>query len=849
MRLRSLVRFSLVLLAPCAALVPAARAVSDDVRYRMPPPIVAELLTAPRLPRGAPNASPDGAWLAVPDLRSLIPISTLAEPVVKLAGLEVLPEMWANRSGLKNAAAGLTFYRVADGAQVRAKLPADVQLGTVRWSNKGDRVACQAYAKGGSELWIVDAATGAARRVDGVHLQSVTGLLEWSADDKGVFASLVVEDAPAPEEASRVPAGPAVRMGAGKATPQRTSRDVLRTPDDQSRFAWTVTAQLAWVPAGVGAAPGAAGSGEAGAGVLRKLGDPVALAGCEISDDDNWMVVTRYVLPAPLGFPAGLFPRKVELLRVAPATGGGGSDAVASVPIPLADIPLNDRSAVASVAPLGMRDFAFAPDSKSLWCASWEDKPGASPQAAVRDTTLPVPGSDRILRLDAPYTGKPVEVARTEFPLDGFLFTTDGARVLTFESYEPRRLEREAWFNARSPAKRGVLVFRSSEGVYDDPGRIATRAGHHDERAWVTFDGKGFFRFGDGFRAEGQRPFLDRCAFEGGKAARLFESEATRLEAPVTLLSADGKRFLTLGQSATEPPNWFLRQAGQPTATAVSAFTNPAEALSRAPRQQFTFKRDDGVVLNAEVVLPPDWKQGSPPLPTIFWIYPNDYRSAAAASQNRTSPNRFPSQSPLNPEVLVTQGYAVVKPDLAIVGTNDQYVAELKRSAQAAVDECVRRGFTDRDRIGVGGHSYGAFSTVNCLAHTKLFRAGLASDGAYNRTLTPFTFQAETRNLWEARDTYLGMSPFLYANQIDAPLLLAHNQDDTNVGTNPIQSQRLFEALNGLGKTVELVEYPYEDHGPASRETVLDYWARALDWFDHYVKNAQAPAAATGQTP
>jgi dipeptidyl aminopeptidase/acylaminoacyl peptidase len=844
MRLRSLVRFSLVLLAPYAGLVPSTRAASDDANYRVPPPIVAELLTAPRLPRGAPNASPDGAWLAVPDLRSLIPISTLAEPVVKLAGLEVLPGMWANRIGLKNAAAGLTFYRVADGAQVRAKLPTDVQLGAVQWSNKGDRVACQAYAKGGSELWIVDAATGAARRVEGVHLQSVSGLLEWSADDRGVFASLVVEDAVAPEEPSRVPTGPAVRVGAGRATPQRTSRDVLRTPDDQARFAYTVSAQLAWVPVGEGAAPGAAGSGDSGSGTLRKIGEPVALAGCEISDDDNWMVVTRYVLPAPLGFPAGLFPRRVELLRVGAAPGG-----VDSAPIVLADIPLNDRSAIASVSPLGMRDWTFAPDSRSLWCVSWEDKPGASAQAAVRDTSLPPPGSDRILRLDAPFTGKPVEVARMEYPLDGFLFTADGARVVTFEGYEPRRVEREAWFNAKSPAKRGVLSFRSTEGVYDDPGRMATRTVHHDPRAWVTADGRSFYRFGDGFRADGQRPFLDRCPFEGGKSSRLFESEASRLEAPVTLLAADGKRFLTLGQSATEPPNWFLRRPGEPAVTAVTAFTNPAEALSRAPRQQFTFKRDDGVVLNAEVVLPPDWKPGSAPLPTIFWIYPNDYRSAAAASQNRTSPNRFPSQSALNPEVLVTQGYAVVKPDLAIVGTNDQYVAELKRSAQAAVDECVRRGFTDRDRIGVGGHSYGAFSTVNCLAHTKLFRAGLASDGAYNRTLTPFTFQAETRNLWEARDTYLGMSPFLYANQIEAPLLLAHNQDDTNVGTNPIQSQRLFEALNGLGKTVELVEYPYEDHGPASRETVLDYWARALDWFDRYVKNAQPAAAAGAASP
>src|SRR5262249_1852743 len=192
------------------------------------------------------------------------------------------------------------------------------------------------------------------------------------------------------------------------------------------------------------------------------------------------------------------------------------------------------------------------------------------------------------------------------------------------------------------------------------------KAGRHAQLVWVTHDGKGFFRMGDGFRADGQRPFLDRCAFSGGKPARLFESDAARLESPVTVLAADGRRFLTLSQPATAPPNWFLRKSGETSGMALTAFTNPAEALSRAQRQQFTFKRDDGVVLNAEVVLPADWKPGSAPLPTLFWIYPNDFRSAAAASQNRTSVNRFPSQSPLNPDVLVTQGYAAVRPDLAI---------------------------------------------------------------------------------------------------------------------------------------------------------------------------------------
>lgn len=819
MRLRSL-----VLLVLAALIVPVARA-ADDSGYRTPPSAVADLLTAPRVPRGAPNTSPDGAWLAVSDLRSLIPIETLAEPVVKLAGLEVLPGMWASRNGLKNAAAGLTFYKVADGSQVRAKLPTDVRLGAVRWSNKGDRVAALAYAKGGAELWIVEAATGAARRVEGVKLHSVSGVLEWANDDAGLFVSLVAGGSPLAEP-SRVPEGPSVRKSAGRATPQRTARDVLRTPDDQARFAYTVTTQLAYVALAGGTA--------------RTLGAPVALAGCDVSPDEKFLLVNRFVLPAPLGFPAYLFARKVELW---PLTAAG-----VGAPIALGDVPLNDRSAIASVSPLGPREFTFAPDGKSLWFASWEDLKGASAQAAVRDTTLPPPGSDRVLRLDAPFTGTAREVARTEFPLEGLTFTADGTRLLVSEGYEPRRIERQSVLDVKS-GKRHTLVYRSTEGVYDAPGQVAMRPVPHGSAAWVSADGKSFYRLGEGYGPEGQRPFLDRCAFEGGAPVRLFQSEKTKLEAPVTLLSADAKRFLTLSQSATEPPNWFLRRAGETSGMAVSAFTNPAEALSKAQRQTFTFKRDDGVVLNAEVVLPADWKPGSAPLPTLFWIYPNDYRSAAAASQNRTSPNRFPSQSALNPEVLVTQGYAVVKPDLAIVGTNDQYVAELQRSAQAAVDECVKRGFTDRARIGVGGHSYGAFSTVNCLAHTKLFRAGLASDGAYNRTLTPFTFQAETRNLWEARDTYLGMSPFLYANQIESPLLLVHNQDDTNVGTNPIQSQRLYEALNGLGKTVQLVEYPYEDHGPAAKETVLDYWARALDWFDRYVKNAAPQSAGTPQAP
>lgn len=798
----------------------AAPAHADDARYRTPPPEIASILTAPRLPRTAPDLSPDGAHLLQPDLRALIGIETLAEPVERIAGLEVIPRFGITRQALKNAASGLTFVRVSDARQTRAQLPAEARIIATAWSTRGDKLACALVAEGGCALWVVEVGSGEARRVDGVRLHGVPRVsLEFALDDKAIFAAIVPATLPAASSAAaRVSEGPAVRASAGRAAPQRTSRDVLRTAADQQTFERHTLAQLARVPLS-GAAP-------------QPIGAPAAIQRWSVSPDEKVVLVER-VSATPLGFPAMLFPRRIELWSTEDRA-----------PVVIGDAPLDDRSTIASVAPLGPRVLRFAPDGRALLWAEWQDTPGASPLAAVRDTALPVPGRDRLRWLEAPFTGAPRELTTCEWRVDDLLFAPDG-RVLVQESYEPRRAARQWWFAPSAPAERHALVLRSTEGVYDEPGEPMTRRQRHASVLITTADGRAFYRNGRGFHARGQQPFVDRCGFDGRARDRVFESAATHLEQVTHLLAADGRRFLTLRQSATEPPNHFLRRSGESHGLALTAFTDPAPALSAAQRMAFTFTREDGVKLNAEALLPADWKPGTR-LPTVFWIYPNDFRSAAAASENRTSPQRFASQSPLNPEVLVTQGYAVVRPDLAIVGSNDQFVAELQKSAKAAVEECVRRGFADRDRIGVGGHSYGAFAAANCLAHTRLFRAAVASDGAYNRTLTPFTFQAETRSLWDAKDTYLAMSPFLHADRIEAPILLLHNQDDTNVGTHPMQSDRLFEALNGLGRTTQLIQYPFEDHAPAARETVLDYWARATEWLDRYVKSPPAARVAEG---
>ncbi len=622
-----------------------------------------------------------------------------------------------------------------------------------------------------------------------------------------------------------MPEGPQLRVGTGRAAPQRTARDVLHTADDQARFVWLASSQLVDVPVRVRRAP-------------LPIGAAAMLLDWALAPDDQRVLVTRVAEPPALGFPYYLFARSIEIWPRTPGAAGR---------IAVGDAPLNRRSAISSAAPLGPRDATWSADGASVYYFSWEDTPGADPMKAIRDTSMAQPGTDRLMRLDAPFTGAATVVTTSDQQLDDLAASADGKVLLLHDEYAPRRIERRWWIDPSRPGERHLLTRRSTEGVYDDPGQPLLMPGRREPALWTTSGGAAIYLAGDGFRADGQRPFLDRLDLATGRATRLYESAADVLEPALVVLAADGGRFVTMAQTNTRVPNYYVRARGEKAGRRLSDYADPAPPLTASKRTQFKFPRPDGVMLNAEVVLPADWKPGTR-LPTICWVYPNDYRSAAAASQNRRSPNRFPSQSPLNPEVLVTQGYAVLYPDIAVVGTNDRYVAEIRMSAKAAIDEAVRRGFCDPQRVGVGGHSYGAFSTANLLAHTDLFRAGIASDGAYNRTLTPFTFQAEERTLWEAPGTYLAMSPFLAADSIQAPLLLLHNLDDTNVGTNPIQSERMFEALNGLGKTVSLVEYPYEDHGPAARETVLDYWARVIEWYDRYVK-AAGPSAATPVAP
>lgn len=315
----------------------------------------------------------------------------------------------------------------------------------------------------------------------------------------------------------------------------------------------------------------------------------------------------------------------------------------------------------------------------------------------------------------------------------------------------------------------------------------------------------------------------------------------------VRVVDSEKGIIITKRESPTESPNYYLRNLTRRIAPiALTQFPNPYPALEGVSKEKIKYKRADGIDLTATLYLPKGYnKEKDGPLPLLIWAYPREYKSAADAAQVRGSNYTFPTLSWGSPIYWVTQGYAVMdNAEMPIVGEgkqepNDNFIPQLYLNAHAAIQAAAQLGVGDSTRVGVGGHSYGAFMTANLLAHTNLFKAGIARSGAYNRTLTPFGFQAEERTYWEAPEVYYNMSPFNFANKIKTPILLLHGEMDNNSGTFPIQSERLYNAIKGHGGTVRYVTLPFESHGYAGRENVLHTLWEQHQWLEKYVKKSQ----------
>jgi dipeptidyl aminopeptidase/acylaminoacyl peptidase len=385
---------------------------------------------------------------------------------------------------------------------------------------------------------------------------------------------------------------------------------------------------------------------------------------------------------------------------------------------------------------------------------------------------------------------------------------------------------------------------------YNDLGQPVLRTLPNGERV-IQQVGDEIYLTGNGASPEGDKPFLRMLNLKSNETRQIFRSGNDAYETFVgfanNVNSANSISIITRKETVNTPPNLYIRDIGLQGIGAgsikqITNFTDPTPQLRGITKKLVRYKRADGVDLSFTLYLPPNYKEGTR-LPTVVWAYPLEFTDASTAGQVSGSTNRFTSIGGYSHLFFLLQGYAVLDDTtMPVVGdpltVNDTFIKQIVDSAKAAIDKATEMGVTDPNRVGVGGHSYGAFMTANLLAHSDLFRAGIARSGAYNRTLTPFGFQSERRNFWEAKELYQNVSPFFYADKINEPLLMIHGEADNNQGTFPIQSERLFAAMRGNGGTARLVMLPLESHGYAAKESTEHVLWEMINWFDKYVKNA-----------
>jgi dipeptidyl aminopeptidase/acylaminoacyl peptidase len=803
----------------------SASSAPDASTYRIPSPQIVATFDAPPLPQVI--VSPTRQVLAITARKGSPSLAELARPTLRLAGLRVDPKNnGPHRTATNGGGYKITLKRIADGREIPVTVPPQASVSDVHFSPDGSRLSFTNTKDAVIELWIADAATGQAKMMSGAdRLNAANGdPCDWMHDSATMICQLVPPGrGPAPAEPA-VPAGPTVLENHDRAAPAATYEDMIRTSHDEVLFDYYFSSQLATI--------------DTTTGRRTMVGRPAIFDAVTPSPDDRFILVSRVTRPFSHLLPIDGFPQQVEIWNRR-----------GEVARTVAQIPSHEGVTLTGVR-TGPRDYRWRPDQPAtlIWVEALDGG----------DLKNQVPFRDKILAVEAPFTAAPVEFAKTEYRFQSLSFTEKGIALVAESDRATRRVRTWILEPGAEPRK---LWDRRGEDRYADPGTPLIR---RDQRTTIT-GGRGagpsgpilqrgddIYLAGEGASPEGDRPFLDRLNLKTLASERLLRSDSKSYETPIAPLTDDGTGVLTRSESLIEPPNYYIRALGNSgSKRPVTAFNDPQEFFRGVQRQFITYARKDGVKLSATLYLPPGYTKGER-LPVVMWAYPREFSDADTASQVVGSPNRFTLVTPGNTHMyLLFAGYAILDgPTMPIVGAgetaNDHYVDQLVASAEAAIDKVVEMGIADRDRIGVGGHSYGAFMTANLLAHSRLFRAGFAESGAYNRTLTPFGFQSERRTFWEVPDLYGKMSPFFYAHQVKDPIYLTHGEMDDNSGTFPIQSERFYMALKGHGATVRYATLPYEAHGYAARETHLHLIAEKIAWFDKYVKNA-APETTTEQ--
>lgn len=742
---------------------------------------VVDLLEAPPLP--AITVSPTRRHALLVRERGLLSLQSLAEPMVEVAGLRLDPRTYGPHAPL--AYYGLTLVDLPSGSTVEIPLPPDAIVGFPRWSPDGSRFAFTLTHEGGIELWVGDTRQHRARPLVGAVLNAATSNpCTWMPDGRRLLCRTVPRD--------RRSADP-VLMSAGTPAPGQAAPAAGRL--ERAVAAQLLESQLVLI--------------DARSGSRRAIGFPTAFESVEPAPSGAYLLVQRMKAPYP-DVTAGARPKRA--LEIWDITGR-------------------------LIRAFGVED--AAPRARAV---QWR----ASAPATVVWAEASEDG-DRLLAQAAPFAAAPVELFRPAHGFAGLMWLADSSAALV-RDFDPGARTTSQWLvDAAAPAAPARLLFTRS---IDSPHAVATPLTHVNARGGtvVTTDGGGIFLHGEDVEGGTVHQVLERLNLRTRARTRLWESSSDHYEPVVDLLAGDGSSVLTRRESVDDPPNYVVHDLARGLEHRVTDYRHPAPSLLAARRIPLHYTRGDGRELSS-ILYVPGSADASRPLPVVMWAYPREFGTEPRAPAASTA-ERFPSFERAFRLFFLLRGYAVMdQVAMPIVGdpgqANDTFIEQVVDNARAALAAAADTGLVDTGRAGIAGHSYGAFMVANLLAHSRLFGAGVAMSGAYNRTLTPYGFQTERRSLWDARELYLAMSPFLYSNQIDAPLLLVHGLQDDNAGTRPMQSQQFYNAIRYNGGRAELLLLPFEGHNYRARESVLRTADSMLAWFDRYLKTGDAAKART----
>ncbi|MBK6964644.1 MAG: S9 family peptidase [Bacteroidales bacterium] len=780
--------------------------------FQLPPAEILEL--ADITPRPSIRIDSRNETMIMLDRLAFKTLEELAEEEVKLAGIRINPQ--TNGQSRTTYNYGIKVLKIETGTYLNLTgLPEKLMISEFSFSPDETKAAFVNTTPEGMELWVLDLHSGKASRISPPCLNGAVGSsYTWSPGSDAIYAMFIPENrAPLPKTL-QLPEGPAVQETSGKKAAARTYQDLLRNPADEKKFEYYAEEEVKLIGLD---------------GTTKNFLPRAIYRSLSFSPDGSYLLVQTIIKPFSYIVPLNRFPVSYDIYKA------DGSYLSNFYRRPLQEEIPSAFDAVET----GKRSIGWRADAPAalIWA---EAQDGGDPAV---DTAI----RDRVFQIEAPFTSKPQMLAALKNRYSGI---TWGNEKLAFV-YDYWWKTRNAVTYRINPLieneKPEVIFDRSTEDYYGDPGDFLTKRNAFNNYVLQTSkDGSKLYLQGEGYSPEGNKPFVDEFDLKSLKTKRLWQADGiSTYESIVRVIDPDKRKLITSIEGTTQNPNYYLRTGK--SLKALTSFPNPYASFMKVSKERVRYKRADGVDLSATLYLPAGYdslRDGR--LPLLMWAYPVEYKDAQQAGQVKESPHTFVQLFYGSPVYWAARGYAILDDaDFPIIGEgekqpNDTFIEQLVANAAAAIDYTANRGIADRKKIAIGGHSYGAFMTANLMAHCDLFAAGIARSGAYNRSLTPFGFQAEERTFWEAPEVYNQMSPFMNAGKINEPLLLIHGDADNNPGTFTLQSERLFGAIKGLGGTARLVLLPYESHGYSARENIMHMLWETDQWLEKYVKNRKS---------